>query len=211
MKTHYSTYAFTFRPRDGLTDPQLEKFCKYVRNRCTYYSVVTEKTGADRHLHAAMVMKEPCQRSNIATYLLRMYKDLDPEEKTVMQRGLKLWSSNEWLDYLNKGDDTVKVMENLPEVGYMESLFPQIEKEKKRMRGQQRMMDLEKLWYTYMPVHMEVNTENARDFLFQMMYKKRQIGLMDDKVVIQTAKHLVRWMNQVDKCTLRMPPFEDEE
>ena len=72
--------------------------------------------------------------------------------------------------------------------------------------------ELEKLWYEHSRPGIEVNTENVRHFLFSMMYNKRLINIIkDDKTIIQTARHLTRWINKVDYSTIELAPFEKEE
>ena len=85
-QTHskFQTYAFTLRPRGGVTEAQIAKLCKYCKNKAEWYKVVTEKEGDERHIHAVWVLKEAVTRGNVLTYLQRMYKDLDNEEQAVM-------------------------------------------------------------------------------------------------------------------------------
>lgn len=214
----FKTFAFTLRPRDGVTDKQIQKLNKYIRNKCEYWHVITEKTDDERHVHAALVMKEPTTRSNISTYLSRMYKDLEDDEHKVMLSGLKIMYNEDFIrKYMDKDDDTVVVDSNLPEEGFLESYFPPKPKEegvkaKRQLAYHQYMKELEALWREHQPVHVEVNTENVRDFLFNMQYNKRLIGLIDDKKLIQVSKWLTRWMNKVEWChTGFLPPFEHEE
>jgi len=52
----------------------------------------------------------------------------------------------------------------------------------------------------------------ARDFLFNMMYNERCINVIrDDKAIVQTARHLVRWLNKATHSTIELAPFEKEE
>ena len=212
----YKTFAFTLRPRDGVTDKQIEQICVYSRKNCEYYHVITEKTDDERHVHAAWVMKEPKARSNVATCLIRMFKELADDEKRVMQNGLKIMYNEDWLrKYMDKDDDTVVVTTNLPEAGYLESYFPKKKSQepavKKRLQWHSYMIELEGLWREYQSPHLDVNTARVRDFLFDMQYSKRRIGLLDDKKLIQVSRWFTRWMNKAESCLLELPPFEKEE
>lgn len=209
----FQTFAFTLRPRAGVTDAQIDKLCKYLKNHANWWKVITEKEGDARHVHAVWVMKTPCTRSHVLVYLTRMYKDLDPEEMAIMKKGLKIWYNKDFLDYLNKGDDTVVVEENLPEVSYLESLFPDepTTKVEKKPFMHATMETYEKLWRLHQPVHVVVNTQNARDFLMSMQFEKRVIGLMTDQQMIQHSKWLVRWMVKANTYTQSLPPYELEE
>lgn len=217
MTDKFTTFAFTFRPRDGITDEQVSKLEKYVRKNCEYYHIITEKQHDERHVHCALVMKKPTTRSNVTVQLSRLYKDLEPDEKKVMVQGLKVWYNEDWLTkYLDKDDDTVVIASCLPEKGYLESYFP-VKKTKedkavnRRLQWHSLMIELEGYWREYMPVHLEVNTMTVRDFLFELQYSKRVIGLMDDKKLLQVSKWFVRWWHKAERCVIELPVFEKEE
>lgn len=217
MAEKFSTFAFTFRPRDGVTDKQIEKLVAYARKNCKWYHVITEKQDDERHIHCGLVLKNPASRSHVSVQLGRLYKDLETDEKKVMLQGLKVWYNEDWLEeYLNKDDDTVVIASCLPEKGCLESYFP-VKKTKENTESRRRlqwhsyMIELEGYWRKYMPTHLEVNTATVRDFLFEMQYSKRVIGLMDDKKLIQVSRWFVRWWHKAERCLLDLPPFEKEE
>ena len=209
----FQTFAFTLRPRDGVTDRQIEKFCTYLQRNADYYKVITEKTGNERHLHAAFVMKTPQTRSAVTVYLKRMYKDLDPDEMKVMLKGLKIWYNRDFLAYLDKGDNTVVIQENLPEAATLDALFPPppttIVPKKPFMHD--TMERYEKLWKEHVPVHVLVNTENVRNFLMSMQFEKRIIGLLTDAQMCQHAKWFTRWMLKANTYVQPLAPYELEE
>jgi len=210
----FKTYAFTLRPADGVNDDHLKTFDKWVRKNCEYYHLITEKTGSARHLHAALYLKKPKTRSNVSTFLVRLFSDLTPTERSVMLKGLKVLYNNDWVtNYLNKDDDTVVIASNLPEKSHLESWYPSLPKtESKTKRCSLYYHELESLWYKYQPVDAEVNTMVARDFLFRMMYSERVLPVLrDDKAIVQTARHLVRWLNKTSYSSIELAPFEKEE
>ena len=215
--TKYLTWAFTLRPRDGVTDKQVEKMEKYLHNHAQYWKIITEKEGDQRHMHTAFVLKNPSSKSNVAVYLTRMYKDLDAEETAIMRQGLKIWYNKDFLDYLDKDDDTVVISSNLPEVSHLEAFFPPkpvvlAPGQKKQLANHAMLENLEKLWMEHVPTHYVVNTENARNFMWSMMYEKRLIGvILDDKRIDQVSRALVRWMLKANTCTVPLPPFQVEE
>lgn len=214
-QTHskFQTFAFTLRPRGGVTDRQIEKMCTYLHRNADYYKVITEKTGDARHMHTAFVLKTPQRRSDVAIYLKRMYKDLDKEEQKVMLQGLKIWYNRDFLSYLDKGDDTVVVQEYLPEVATLDALFPPepttLEPKKPYMHD--TMEKYEKLWKEHVPVHVLVNTENVRNFLTAMQFKKRLIGLLTEKQVQQHAFWFTRWMLEAEYYVQPTAPYTLEE
>jgi len=210
----FKTYALTIRPLDGITDKQVESSMVFIRRRCEYYHVVTEKTGSSRHLHAGIILKDPCVRSNMLTNLLRLFKDLTPQEKTVLRSGLKIMYNWDFVNaYLDKDDDTVVIASNLPESGHIESFFPpKPVVQDKQKKCSLYYHELESLWYAHSPPGIEINTVTARDFLFRVMYSLRVLPVIrDDKQIVQTARHLVRWLNKQETNTIELPCFEKEE
>lgn len=209
----FVTFAFTVRPRDGVTDDHIQSFVKYIKSKCTYYYIITEKKDDERHIHAATVFKKPVTRSNVCTCIVRIFSDLSPEERKVLQQGVRVMYNSDFMNkYMEKDDDTVVIERNLPESGCIESFFPPPLKKKTTTLSNHAMIkNLERLWHEYMLPHVEINTPNVRDFLFDMQYNKRRIGLMEDKRMFQVSKWLVRWMNRTDRCKLELPPFEKEE
>lgn len=207
------TFAYTIRPRGGISDSDIVKFHEYLRKKADYYYLVTEKEDDERHIHACCIRKKAVTRANASTELTRLFKELDADEKKVLLQGLKVWSSREFLDYMNKGDSTVVIAENLPEAGCLESYFPvtNVNSSTKKLQHHALMERLESLWHKHVPPHWAVNTENVRHFLTEMQYDKREIGLMNDKHMFQVAKWLTRWMLKANHCVLPLPQFDVEE
>lgn len=212
----FTTYSITVRPRSGITDQQVQKFCKWVKKQCEYYYVITEKLEDERHIHSALYFKAPKKRSNVSQLLLQIFKELDAEEKSVLQKGVKILYSNSFLtDYMNKGDNTVVIERNLPELDVLDNFYPPkplSPANARRLNMHATMEQYENLWRTHVSSLVEVNTSSVRDFLFDMQYNKRVIGLMDDKKVIQHARWFTRWYHKVESCPQSfLPPFESEE
>lgn len=215
MSQKGKTFAFTLRPRNGVSDNDIQKMEKFIKNKCEYWHLITEKEDDSRHIHAALILDKPMTRSDVSIYLKRMFKHLDPDEQKVMLQGLKVMYNVDFINhYLDKDDHTVVISTNLPEQGYLESYFtpkPLPSQQRKRLAYHSMMEELEALWYEHQSTHVDVNTANVRDFLYDMQYNKRVIGLMDDKKCNQVSRWLTRWMNKAERCLLELPPFEKEE
>lgn len=214
----YRSYAITVRPKDGITDRQVTLFAKFVRKTCDHYHVVTEKTGHERHLHAGLFLKDATTRSNFVTRIQRLFKDLTTQEKSVLRQGIKIMYNVDFINtYLDKDDDTVVIESSLPEAGHLESFFPPkpVPKAVAAKRCSLYYHELERLWFEHCPTDMEITTRTIRNFLFKMMYQKRCIPVIrDDKQIVQTARHLCRWLTQSEHCSdnaISLAPYEHEE
>lgn len=210
------TYALTIRPLDGITDDQVTMVSRYIKRQCDYYHVVTEKTGSARHIHAGLILKNPKSRSNFVTDVLRMFKNLSPSEKSVLRQGIKIMYNFDFINcYLSKDDDTVVIDSCLPEKGHIESFFPPKPLPTETVKVKKCSLyyhELEDLWYKHVTPGTELSTVEARRFLAKMMYSERCVPVIrDDKQIIQTARHLVRWLSKVEDDVWELPPFEKEE
>lgn len=213
----FRTFALTLRPRNGVTDSQVETLTEWIRKRSEYYHVVTEKQGSARHVHAGIYLKKGVSRSNLVVIYQRLLKSfgLDYDERAVAIKGVHIMYNNDFVSsYLNKGDNTVVIATSLPEVGRLESWYPPKPAPKATSveRHSRYYYELEALWYKYTAPEFEVNTRNARDFLFSMMYAERTIAVIkDDRQIIQVARHLCRWLKELRYSTIELPCFEKEE
>jgi hypothetical protein len=212
---NFKTFAVTVRPANGVTDEQIKCMLKWVKKNCEYYHVVTEKEDFQRHIHAGIVLKKETTRSNIGNRVKNLFKELDTNEKRVLLRGIKIMYNEDFMrNYLDKDDDTVVIESHLPEVGHLESYFPPkpVESDGRTRKCSAYYHQLEKLWYEHTGPHLEICTENARNFLFKIMYSERCIPVIrDDKQIVQTARHLVRWLKKAEESTIVLAPFESEE
>lgn len=211
----YKTFAITFRPRDGVTNDQIAKMEKWLRRHAEYHHLITEKEDLERHIHCGFVKKNESTVSNMRALMKGLFKGISAEESRVLSAGVKIMYNEDWLSsYLNKGDDTVVISTNLPEAGHLESYFPPkpIVSDNRTRKCSAYYHDLEKLWYEHQGPDVVYNTENARNFLFNLMYNLRCIPVIrDDQQIKQTARHLTRWMKKLDSSTIELAPFEHEE
>ena len=171
------SFALTLRPLDGVSDHQIDKLSKWVRKTCDYYHIVTEKTMAERHIHAGLFMKEECTRSNIVTRMMQLFPDLTPTEKSVFRQGIKIMYNPDFISkYLDKDDDTIVISSSLPEAHHMESYFPpkpDLPSLSKAKKCSLYYHELERLWMEHTTPGTEINTVVVRDFLFNVMYNLR--------------------------------------
>lgn len=212
----FNTFAVTVRPRSGVSNAHINLYTEWVKKYAEYYYIVTEKFDDERHIHSAVFLKKKVARSNVCTMLLRLFKDLDSDERSVLQKGVKVLYSNSFLvEYMNKGDSTVLVERNLPELSVLECYYPPkpaCAPTGRRLNMHSTMEEYERLWRIHVSSLVEVNTSTVRDFLFDMQYNKRVIGLLDDRRLIQHSRWFTRWFHRAESCPLSfLPPFESEE
>lgn len=211
----HQTYAITHRPIGGVSESDISVLVSWCKKHCRYYKVITEKEGSERHIHAACFLSESKDRSNVVKSIMRLYPDLLPEEKMVLRQGIKVSGNSQWLDYLEKGDSTVIIESNLPELSHLDSYYPPPPELPKTIRKNLSYYGrLEKLWYEHVDPSRVQNPVNCRHFLFNMMYNKRLIDVIrDDKTIIQTSRHLARYLNRVRESSIEKivdNAFEDD-
>lgn len=210
------TYAVTFRPYNGVTDEQIAKLCKWCDKKYHWDSLITEKLDDKRHVHMAVYLEQPVAAGNMRNTLTRLFKELSEEERTVFRNGIKIMYNHDWLtNYLEKGDDTVEIASRLPTTegpGYLESYYPpplEDRENKAKRAADAYYANLEVLFYEHQPRHLDVNPENVRHFLYDMMYAKRLIRVIaDDRKILQVSRHLSRYINKSTTCHLEVPPYE---
>jgi hypothetical protein len=215
-EVRFKTYALTLRPRNGVNQEQVNEITSWIRKRSDHYHIVTEKTEGAKHVHAALYLKVSVTRSNFCVVYSRLLKkfNLDFEEIVVAKKGVRILYNNDFvLKYLDKDDDTVVVASSLPEVSRLQAWYPPRPELKTKIEQHSKYYwQLENLWKKHTPVYYEVNTVNARNFLFNMMYNERCLSVIkEDRQIIQVARHLVRWIKREQYCTFEIPAFEKEE
>lgn len=210
----FSSYAFTVRPRDGISDGDLQKFTTWAIKRSLHYYIVTEKTGHERHIHAGLIFRKELMRSNVCTLLKQLFKDWSVEEIRVLFNGVKVMYNNDFINkYMAKGDDTVVIAESLPEAGHLEKYFPARTPPKELSHKHSlKFHELEQLWYQHVPTWKEINPENCRHFLYDIMYNKRIYPVLEcDKKKIQLSRNLSRWLKKESECLLKIDTnFEND-
>jgi len=213
VENKFSTFSITIRPRKGVTTNDIDRVGKYIRKIGEYYKIVTEKEGGACHLHIALLTKTPKSRTWMTVSINRLFPQLDRDEKSVLNKGIKIWYSDDWLKYLAKGDNTVVIADNLPEAGYLEKYYPP-KAEPSKQRSAYMVATVEQYlmwWREFLPTHYEINTKTCRDFIVALQHKHKKIGLLTDTQIIQRAKWMTRHYHESDTYMQDLPAFEVEE
>lgn len=206
----YHVFAITHRPKDGVTQNDIVVFENYLRRRGQYYKLITEKEGHERHIHCVVCFDPSVFKANVVRDVLKLYPELSEEERIVLRQGVKVVYDSNWLSYLDKGDSTVLISENLPD-GCLDSFYPE-ESSNKTRKNLSYYSRLEKLWYENEGNDKHPTASNCRDFLFDMMYCKRMIDVIrDDKSIIQVSRHLSRYLKKSKVCCIDVNIYERDE
>lgn len=197
--------AVTIRPKDGITNEQILAYNKWAVRTSSYSYTVTEKEGTERHLHSALYFDKGKKLANVRRSILNLFPDLTNSEKIVAGQGIKPIYDIHWHDYLQKGDYTEVIHSHLPEAGKLEAYFPEREGKAKTCKKLSYYMKLEKLHLEHVGPGHPVEPANIRDFLFDMMYNKRLIDVIrDDKTIIQTSRHLSRYIKRMSESCIEV-------
>ena len=115
----YRSYAFTLRPRNGVTpDGNTEKkLIKYIEKNQGF--LVSEMEGEARHLHGQLFFPNGKRKYDLAVILIKIQQldlgvELDKSEQRVLKGGIKIaYSDDFFTDYTNKPDSNL-IIENMP-------------------------------------------------------------------------------------------------
>jgi len=211
------SFAVTVRPRAGISDDEIKTFVSWTKKKCDYYYVITHKDHGDRHIHAGLFFKKSCTRSNLATQLLRLFKDMDVEEKQVLRKGIKMMYNNDFIDNymsLDKVEENpMVVVKSLPEQGTIDSYYSLCPAPKKKgpSATDPFYANLEKLWFEFKRPIEETNPPNLRNFLMNMMNNERKIRVIaDNKKIFMISVALSRYINKEESFHVEADQFHQD-
>lgn len=214
MQVSHRSYALTFRPQGGVTDTQISILLTWIRKAAEYFSIITEKEGDARHVHAAIFLRKASTRSNLTITLTRLFKSLTIEEKAVFQKGIKsMYNSDFITNYMEKGDDTIVIETNLPEIATLDSYFSEVPDQRKRgsTSTDPFYANLESLWYLHKRPIEECNPSNIRNFLMDMMNNKRTIRVIaDNRKIFSISCALARYINKESSFNVEPDAFHQD-
>lgn len=209
----FSTYAITLRPINGVTDIELEGFQKLVKRICSHYHVVTEKTGHERHIHAALYLKRECTRSNVSMIITRHCKKFsyDDSERKVALQGVKIMYNHDWLEkYLDKDDSTEVICSDLGPRESLIAMYPEKPREKAKPKASLYYHHLEELWKEHEGDPDDFSIQDVHGFMFRMMYHDRLINVTrDDRTLTNVTKNLYRFLLKRDVPDYEMPEMDN--
>lgn len=159
----------TVRPRSGLTDDMIKRAVTCFEKLDGAFAV-TEKTGSERHLHAAMFLKKEVKKCQIVERMKVIQGEMDVDELRVLKSGVKVLYSDDWVkQYLDKQDSTVIVYDGLPDD--MGSYYPDPESQAGAIgRNGNTPIGLTTL---FQKSQRDVTLGNCLDFLRELWFVKR--------------------------------------
>lgn len=120
QSTTYRAWAFTVRPRNGISDERIKDFVDWMEKsdkiECAY--AITEKLAEERHLHAILFFNKDNGRrkGDINKQLERIFqkRDVEDGELKVLRMGTRIVYNSDYLEnYLDKDDNTVEVCDKM--------------------------------------------------------------------------------------------------
>lgn len=196
----WRSFAFTLRPSGGVTEIDIALFIKFVHRYCLFVHVVTEKTGDGRHLHAACFVNNPtfCGHFKQRPFY-KMWLESNPlwqnRKRCIVAKSMY---NEDWLMYLQKGDSTVVIMDNMK--GWKKSDWLHDIPVKNRKPVFSNSI-IKRLYKNYEELHMELNLP------YPIKYN-------DDYEVIITRNEVAYFLNCCwyrDLWTPFMTPKKNEE
>lgn len=188
----FRSFAFTIRPRDGITDTTIAAYHKWFK-KLDYAFVVLEKEGHERHLHAQVWLTKPRAKGDIIKQAdlicLRTIPDwaADGSQKKVQRGGIRVAYSDWHLDYLSQNDLKIDspniILDNQPNNTY--EYYPTEEEQEsvKQLANavDQRYFALEQKCSKYLEDQDKSLThKTVASFLNDAMFNSRTIKVIED-------------------------------
>lgn len=202
----YHGFAMTYNPTHGISDAEIECLHNHIKEKCTYYTCITEKTGERKHMHAAMFFFKPKRTSNVKLALGRLKfgeSTFRPESDKHSQwdKSMKVkviyndgWSQN----YMDKDDDTVEIGENLPKD--LKDLEDYYCPENNMPTGKSLnpwYQKLERMWQATHKPEDEIYFDVVSNFVAKCMFDDRILVVISDpRRMRQQVRALVSYMRR---------------
>jgi len=147
----YNCVQFTLRPRGGVTDRDISVVKTFITKWCQYYHVITEKKDEERHIHCALILNTPATVNSFNKKAKRKFEYICQEDRGLMNYLYKggPWYNEDWyVEYCDKGDDTVVVMHSMCDQEARLPLYIDIPPEERRnvTTADPYLAKLERLW-----------------------------------------------------------------
>ncbi len=216
----YKTWALSFRPRDGITDEQVDALKTWVQNSTDYDYFVTEKSDNERHGHLGLWFSEPISKGNLGNRILSMpsFQSLDKTQQLFgIRAGIKPmynlgWRDN-YLDPLNPDkvadvDSFQLISSRYASDEELNTYFPDKNDDqlKRKYEGDPVYVRLEKLFYESQAEghpaanHSPQTIASLRAWFYDMMFVDRRINVVEDpKRREWKVRALFRFMNKTRK------------
>lgn len=192
----YKAFAFTIRPKEGLTDPLKEEFLNWVKKKDGGF-IVLEGEGTSLHMHGGMFLETETSKSNFNMQLQRHFERhrQDGDSTRVQRGGTRILYNMKFLtDYLSKEDSRV-IYESVPE--NVDEYFPSdLEQEKaKKSSVDSVLAQYEFLLREQFVYEKYEDVEKIDEHLFDIWFvKKLMKAPREKKKKRELSDNLKRWM-----------------
>lgn len=182
----YQSFMLTYRPKGGVTDPEITQICKLLQKNSVYRFIITEKLDEDKHVHAAVFYEKEQEMTHSAfnqKFKRKLYDNMSKGSNWKYAFvGKPMYNSSIIEDYLTKGDDTVVIEKNLPEKKTMSQYFKNTKKfdKKTAKAGDPYYHRLSEGYDDWAKTDTIMNTLNVEKYLCYRMYVARNLRLITE-------------------------------
>lgn len=218
QKPKHHAYAVCYKPVNGCTHDDTDKFIKFAKKTCIYYAMFehTCREGSKedgellpetKHFHCLCVFKNKKTISNVMLDLKRRLPLPDDGSKPEYCYKVSLWYSYAGYVYGTKPKHNQLrecISERMPIV--VEDLYkyysppPPKEKFKSTINAKYRRW---RELYTEQKYDRPATVQSCADFLFANMFKYSSIQIIpNDRKKIESARDLCRYINKAVACDI---------
>lgn len=197
MERKYKAFAFTIRPKQGLTENLKLEFLDWIKNKDGGFAVL-EGEGESLHMHGGIFLEVETTKSNFNMQLQRHFEKHKRDEDSIkVQRGGTriLYDMNFLNNYLNKQDSRT-IYQAIPD--NVDDYFPSQEEQEcaKNKCVDSVLAEYDLLirenykWENFGDVH-----EHFDEWLYDLWFRKKLVKApREKKKKRELSDNLKRWM-----------------
>lgn len=218
--------AVTLRPRGGVTDEDIALFMNIALDRVDYSYIITEKEGADRHIHAALYLKRETTLSAFNQIMKRKFLKTVEERESIWYhcyKGKQMYNDDWVQKYLMEEneegakatDECVVLEDNLPDEEVRATYYSEVA-QRKSSTGRTADPYYAKLIKMYMEKvpkdrvgwNPNPTLQEVHEFLYEEMMELRIRVISDGRKYRRVCKMLQRLICWRCKKCVKDYPFE---
>lgn len=205
----YQSYSITLRPYGGVTQDDIDMLMKLILKYTKYAYAITEKEDEERHIHAALYLKEEKTLSAFNQLMKRQFYDSVVERQSIwgVCYKAKPMYNDAWVAEYCMG----QTKDGKPKADKMEVLYNHLPANEKRLEyykdivprkinrntGDPYFAKLERLYYEHVEHNelapcREPTLQEMETFICEMMFKHRKIKVITDSRKMRRTCHCLQ-------------------